>query len=379
MRSFALVLLLAISSNAVAQDAPYPVIMEELPPHLENRRSENNDALLINSVGQGHDYYVTFTPFDSKQPVRVCFFEGSPSLRSKIVKIAARWSEIPNTSLTLDFGEVSAPRLCSPSEFNHIRIGFRYKGYWSLVGRESFELAAQNEQSMNFARFNTAPPPDDRFERVVLHEFGHALGFYHEHQNELSACDKEYNWTVVEKYLKGDPNYWSDEQIARNMKIRLGEGVSGPFDVKSIMIYSFPEQFYIRGQNSSCFATEASELSEGDKLAAQKLYPHDAGAAANTRKAALDQYLAKLNGLPGIADDRKTLAMNRAAKIAGAPQSLQQPWFANSGRIVANQPWVAAGPQGWAYQPYVITPFDSKAGGWAYTTGQQPTAGWQPN
>lgn len=307
----------ALAQGADPAPAAYPMIMEELPPHLESRRAENNDALLLGSVGQGQDYYLTLTRFDPGEPVRVCFFEGSTALRAKIAAVANRWAEIPETSLKFDFGDPSSPRTCSSREFNHIRVGFRYKGYWSLVGRESVELAAQNEQSMNFARFNTVPPPAARFERVVLHEFGHALGMYHEHQNETGRCEKEYNWDLVKKELMGDPNYWTEEQVKHNMGPRPGQGEPGPFDVKSIMIYSFPPEFYVNGNASHCFATETSSLSDGDVDGLKKLFPKDFAAAEITRRAALDQYINKLDGLSGVAGDRKDLAKGRAAKIAG--------------------------------------------------------------
>lgn len=295
----------------------YPLIMEELPPHLESRRAENNDAMLLGSVGQGQDYYLSLTRFEPGEPVRVCFFEGSTALRARIAAVANRWAEIPDTSLKLDFGDPAAPRLCSSREFNHIRVGFRYKGYWSLVGRESVELAAQNEQSMNLARFNTVPPPNARFDRVVLHEFGHALGMYHEHQNEVGRCHKEYNWELVKKELMGDPNFWTEDQVNHNMGPRPGQGEPGPFDVKSIMIYSFPPKFYISGDASHCFATETSALSDGDIEGVRKLFPKDFADSGAIRRATLDQYINKLDSLSGIAGDRKDLAKGRAAKIAG--------------------------------------------------------------
>lgn len=314
-----------LASNAAAQDAAdYPFIMEELPPHLENRRAENKDALLTGAVGSGQDYYLSLSRFDPSEPVRVCFFEGSVSLRAKIASIANRWAEISETSLKLDFGDINAPRLCSTKEFNHIRVGFRYKGYWSLVGRENIELAAQIEQTMNLERFNTVPPPNGRFERVVLHEFGHALGLYHEHQNELSHCEKEYKWEVVKADLMGPPNFWSSEQVDYNMRIIPGLGESGPFDAKSIMIYAFPSKFYQKGEASHCFAHEATTLSDGDMAGLRRLFPKDFAESVGSRRTALIEYVKELSALSGIADDRKALAINRASKIAGDPLVIDQ-------------------------------------------------------
>ena len=101
------------------------------------------------------------------------------------------------------------------------------------------------------------------------------------------------------------------------MKIKPGLGESGPFDVTSVMIYAFPPRFYAKGEASTCFAKETSSLSEGDMAGLRKLFPKDVAAAEAVRRAALDEYLKKLNALPGIAEDRKSLAIGRAAKISG--------------------------------------------------------------
>lgn len=374
MRSFASVIaLILLAANAAAEESGYPYIMEELPPHLEARRDENRDAIMLDAVEKGQGYYLTLTRFEPGEPIRVCFFEGSTALRKKIIAIANRWAEIPETSLKLDFGDPASPRTCSSREFNHIRVGFRYKGYWSLVGRESVELAPQAEQTINFERFNTVPPPSQRFERVVLHEFGHALGMYHEHQNEIAHCEKEYKWETVKADLMGPPNFWTVEQVDHNMLPRPGLGESGPFDVKSIMIYSFPPTFYVKGETSPCFATEASALSDGDIAGLRQLFPKDfSSLPGGVRKAALDQYLTKVDALPGIENDRKDLAKSRAAKIAGAPQQV----FGNPApKVVVNQPWKPGAPQGWVFQPYAMAPGDGNVGSvWGYAA--QPPVGW---
>ena len=45
---------------------------------------------------------------------------------------------------------------------------------------------------MNLGGF-TEELPDD-WEATVLHEFGHAIGFLHEHQSLNSTCEEEFRW-----------------------------------------------------------------------------------------------------------------------------------------------------------------------------------------
>ena len=69
-----------------------------------------------------------------------------------------------------------------------------------MVGNDSIDptIVGAGEASMNFGGFAQGPPPG--WEATVLHEFGHALGFQHEHQLPVGGCDLEFRW-------EDDPGY----------------------------------------------------------------------------------------------------------------------------------------------------------------------------
>lgn len=92
---------------------------------------------------------------------------------------------------------------------------------------------------MNFG-WLTPTTADDEYSRVVIHEFGHALGYYHEHQNPSTNIpwDKE----AVYKLYGGPPNNWSKAQVDQNLFRKYSRSISqfSEFDKESIMLYTIP-------------------------------------------------------------------------------------------------------------------------------------------
>ena len=291
----------------------YPYIAERLPPHLQVRAQ-----LQAASIGQGaianiDQYYIsTLKTWDTSKAIKVCFFDGSPSLRKRIAVVANRWAEIENTGLKFDFGNIESTYICGEGNTRFdIRIGFGYKGYWSTVGTDSVNLAAQTEQSMNLALFNVNPPPEPEFSRVVLHEFGHAIGLKHDHQIPDSSCPMEFDWDRINHYLKGPPNYWSQQTINDNMKpISTSDRTSdSDFDKHSIMLYSFPRDFY-KVRNPKCYTPGNTRLSRGDKLVVQNYYPGNRAVASTQRDKAFAQYRSFIQNASIPDADKQLFAKN---------------------------------------------------------------------
>jgi hypothetical protein len=106
---------------------------------------------------------------------------------------------------------------------------------------------------------------------TTAHEFGHAIGLAHEHQNPAGGI--QWNEEVVIRELGGPPNLW-DEATARHNVLRkyAADQINGTrFDPDSIMLYFFPADWTLNG-----IGTKANEvLSDLDKAfaAGAKMYP----------------------------------------------------------------------------------------------------------
>lgn len=78
---------------------------------------------------------------------------------------------------------------------------------------------------------------------TVLHEFCHALGMIHEHQNP-QGNPIQWNKPAVYCYYKSVNRGWTDDDVKRNvLDTYEKDQINGSeYDPASIMIYSFPEK-----------------------------------------------------------------------------------------------------------------------------------------
>ncbi|MEZ4867785.1 MAG: hypothetical protein R3C14_41045 [Caldilineaceae bacterium] len=189
--------------------------------------------------------------------LRVRFLDGNPAVQQKVVRFAQEWSQYAN--LHFDFGD---------HPIAEIRISFQLPGSWSYIGTDALGVPA-TDATMNLG-WLTPGTPNEEVSRVVLHEFGHALGLIHEHQNPVATIP--WNRPAVYDYYAGPPNNWTQEQVELNLFWRYDEESTqhSAFDPQSIMLYPIPPEFTEGG-----FSVGWNQLlSEEDKHFIAAWYPY---------------------------------------------------------------------------------------------------------
>jgi serralysin len=199
-----------------------------------------------------------WTPGDT---ITVSFLDGDKSVQERVKNAAMAWVAPGMANLNLVFQD---------NTNSLIRISFRYRGSWSVLGTTCKQITDLTQPTMNFG-WLTPASTDDEVNRVVLHEFGHALGLIHEHQNPNQPI--RWNRDAVIRDLSGPPNNWPPETIERNMfeQYHHNQLEATALDGTSIMMYPIPASWTEDGFSADLNKT----LSPIDKKFIRAAYPQD--------------------------------------------------------------------------------------------------------
>lgn len=245
------------------------VVPAELTPalHVARRVAEKHaDAVLksrplrADAVVRAKMALIASRKWEDGRKLRVRFLDGSATQRKRVEAKAHLWEDHAN--IRFAFGD---------DKDAEIRVSFSFDaGSWSAVGTDCLVAAyfPKHQPTMNFGWLDD-DTSDREYERVVVHEFGHALGCIHEHQSPNEKL--KWNRKAVYAAFSGPPNYWSKDEIDHNILEKYpAKGISASaFDVGSIMLYQF---------DASLFADHKAtplnyKLSKQDKTFIKAMYP----------------------------------------------------------------------------------------------------------
>ena len=205
---------------------------------------------------------------------------------------AAAWSLIGRQSsqqvpsMNLGWLDPPFPSPKTQKEFPNNRFKILLSKNGKLVSYESFFPTNIKRNGCNESMCRSGYNPG----ATVLHEFGHALGLYHEHQNYSKNNDGKTSNPVVYKSADQirkimiddcvkangtncEKNTWPVETIQSNIIDRYSSGTNflngSCFDPKSIMRYPIDPRFMISGPEPSYNFV----YSNMDKIWLQKYYP----------------------------------------------------------------------------------------------------------
>jgi hypothetical protein len=210
--------------------------------------------------------------------LRIRFISGTTDQQDLVKRFAPTWTEFANLAFVF-----------TDDPHAEIRVSFdENDGAWSYIGTDNSGIP------LHAATLNLGWQD----EAVVLHEFGHAIGFAHEHQNPEGGI--VWNEENVIRDLSGPPNHWDEPTIRHNVleKYAADQIIGTKFDPLSIMLYAFPGNWT---RNLPQGTKENKVLSEQDKLFVQseKMYPRGSSPSTNANDLPISSGVAANISKPG--------------------------------------------------------------------------------
>ncbi|RYY54000.1 MAG: hypothetical protein EOO05_20635, partial [Chitinophagaceae bacterium] len=188
-----------------------------------------------------------------KDTLKVKFLDGNENVKNRVKQTAKQWEQY--CSIVFDFSDAPLP---------DITISFRFGVNESCIGNTS----QYQSPSMKLATLRESSP-QQQFDRVVLHEFGHALGFFHEHLHP--ALEIPWNEEYLFEYFGRSPNNWSREKTRKNLLEKPAfSNCSGAPDIESIMMYEITGRMV---SDPAFITIPPNRLSELDKRNIASYYP----------------------------------------------------------------------------------------------------------
>lgn len=200
--------------------------------------------------------------WENGEKIKVRFLDGSSRLRARVRTYVEEWVKCAN----IDFVFVTEGKA-------QIRVAF--KNPWdsldkttdSQLGTGAIKFVLdQNKPTMRLYSLDDHTREEELC-RVVLHEFGHALGCVHEHQSLAAKIE----WNEEQVFADAKKFYHWNKDEARNqiMNVNKEATLYSSFDPNSIMCYIIPPRWTKDGRGINKNLT----LSETDMSFIRKAYP----------------------------------------------------------------------------------------------------------
>ncbi len=201
--------------------------------------------------------------------LRVYFTNGGIADHRRVESVVQDWEDYANISFSFSHQDSSITL-----QQSDIRIQFTRSVNESYIGTYAQQHPGEVTMKLANRDFDT-----QLNKGTILHEFGHALGLRHEHQNPNQPF--QWNWNGLRAHFPRCTDEcsttccWTDEDIRNNVvnpyTPSTGDIVT-KYDSKSIMIYPV-QRNWINNANDVELPVRGNELSETDKTRIGEMYP----------------------------------------------------------------------------------------------------------
>lgn len=191
---------------------------------------------------------------------------GTPEQETFVINTVAKWSQVSNLKFHFLTSKDTAKNV-------DVLVNFDPKiDNQSAYGKNSAEKVSKGKWSLNVG--NKEKKPEEKLAADILHEFGHALGLYHEHQMpadwpKAMQISKALTTAYCSKNKLDFDTYWKQlEPLGPTKDFKL----SKEYDNASIMRYTIPNEIQVNPPlYPDCQKNLA--LSPEDIAFMQSLYP----------------------------------------------------------------------------------------------------------
>ncbi|OAK98148.1 zincin [Phaeosphaeriaceae sp. SRC1lsM3a] len=267
--------------------------VEPVPSYSDSTGTSNQADNTANAQPQVELPYIKlgYILWDLGSTLRVGFIDGEPWQQQLVEQTAQEWCEWAN--IKFEFNTYRQYGLLEDTY--DIIVGFVPKaGCWSQIGTDSRKAAHKLQASMNLDALTSKINPEVQ-RRKILHEFGHALGLIHQHQNKFGNSYEEVAWNKDAIYAQNGQHGWTRAKTEHNVfkkfavdsdKVnqhaarlnsagataqmlwsQMSQVINPTFDKWSIMMYPYSSDL------AGVATSQSLELSVLDKMWIVRTYP----------------------------------------------------------------------------------------------------------